>query len=60
MADGRELWAAAMATQGQVVFDGTAAQLTEEAQSALYAKSSPANMGSQFDSPSQSKEFLPC
>ena len=46
--------------QGQVVFDGTAAQLTEEAQSALYAKSSPANMGSQFDSPSQSKEFLPC
>jgi len=27
--------------QGQVVFDGTAAQLTEEAQSALYAKSSP-------------------
>lgn len=55
--------------QGQVVFDGTAAQLTEEAQSALYAmsspvepsrSSSPANMGSQFDSPSQSKEFLPC
>lgn len=43
--------------QGQVVFDGTAAQLTEEAQSALYAKSSPANMGSQFDSPLNPRSF---
>lgn len=55
--------------QGQVVFDGAPAQLTEEAQSALYAKSpsiepsrpSPtAHTGSPFDSPAQPKEFLPC
>ena len=55
--------------QGQVVFDGTAAQLTEEAQAALYAKpsaiepsrsSSAANAGSPFSSTAQSKEFLPC
>ncbi|MBA4265840.1 MAG: phosphonate ABC transporter ATP-binding protein, partial [Comamonadaceae bacterium] len=55
--------------QGQVVFDGTAAQLTEEAQATLYAKSpsvepfrssSTANTGGPLSSPVQSKEFLPC
>ncbi len=55
--------------QGQVVFDGTPAQLTEESQSALYARPSPvessrpsstANAGGPLDSPAQPKEFLPC
>jgi len=55
--------------QGQVVFDGTAAQLTEEVQSTLYAKSSatepshsssPPQAKRSFVSPPQSKESLPC
>jgi phosphonate transport system ATP-binding protein len=56
-------------SQGQVVFDGTAAELTEAVQASLYARSSPgessrsdpaAHAGSPADPSLQSKECLPC
>ena len=55
--------------QGRVVYDGAPAQLTEEVQASLYARSSPADSprsfepaheGSPFGSPVQAKESLSC